>query len=272
MSKDGQLLSPARCTVEAALPEMSAVCWYHNHTVFQLHLWMISPQHGRVFRLLDFNSVWLQALNIAKAFTSAFEDEIGWLLLCFSLPLFLEQGLKSFVVESWDWRWFTKSMQIHLRPLKIQSLWCCLRFQFSFLDDDHRLLFNLHLTPSCCGALFWGVQESSGKKRNKESSDEAPIGTTTKSFFWLACLPKRAPQACFSETDTYLEVYSILGGLGTCTSLSYRWCVVTVTFPFCSSAVHEFPSDLFTTDERRKGAVALHILAVRKVVCFIFLL
>ncbi|XP_034076200.1 sodium/potassium/calcium exchanger 4 isoform X3 [Gymnodraco acuticeps] len=30
----------------------------------------------------------------------------------------------------------------------------------------------------------------------------------------------------------------------------------------CSApAVHEFPSDLFTTDERRKGAVALHILA-----------
>ncbi|XP_033991581.1 sodium/potassium/calcium exchanger 4 isoform X1 [Trematomus bernacchii] len=30
----------------------------------------------------------------------------------------------------------------------------------------------------------------------------------------------------------------------------------------CSApAVHEFPSDLFTTDERRKGAIALHILA-----------
>lgn len=31
-------------------------------------------------------------------------------------------------------------------------------FFFSLLDDDHRLFFNLHLTPSGCGAPFLGIQ------------------------------------------------------------------------------------------------------------------
>ena len=50
--------------------------------------------------------------------------------------------------------------------------------------------------------------------------------------------------------------------MGTCIPRSHAADVVTVTFPL-SSAVHEFPDDLFTNDERKGGAIMLHIVAVR---------
>lgn len=54
-----------------------------------------------------------------------------------------------------------------------------------------------------------------------------------------------------------------------CTSQSCCWCVVTVTFPL-SSAIHEFPDDLFTNNERKSGAVLLHIVAVRGLFIYFF--
>lgn len=35
-----------------------------------------------------------------------------------------------------------------------------------------------------------------------------------------------------------------------------------MTFPF-SSAIHEFPDDMFSNSERKSGAILLHIVAVR---------
>ncbi|KAF3850054.1 hypothetical protein F7725_019773 [Dissostichus mawsoni] len=43
-----------------------------------------------------------------------------------------------------------------------------------------------------------------------------------------------------------------------CSALFLAWGMSAL---LTKTAVHEFPSDLFTTDERRKGAIALHILA-----------
>jgi hypothetical protein len=38
-------------------------------------------------------------------------------------------------------------------------------------------------------------------------------------------------------------------------------CTKLVLF-LCSSALHEFPNDIFTNEDRRQGAVVLHVLCV----------
>lgn len=149
------------------LPETWAVWWYHDHTVLQLELWMMDDESSawEAFLPACFNSVWLQALNIAHAFTSVYEG-MWWLprSLFFLLPAWI--GMKSLAAEWCDilqaddqsenvfrvvWFLFENS-----KPLMLSEFPAFL--VFSLLDDDHRLFFNLHLTPSGCGAPFLGIQ------------------------------------------------------------------------------------------------------------------
>ena len=62
------------------LPETWTVWWYRDHTVLQLELWMMDDESSAWEVILPacFNSVWLQALNIAQAFTSVCEG-MWWL-------------------------------------------------------------------------------------------------------------------------------------------------------------------------------------------------
>ena len=152
-------------------------------------------------------------------------------------------------------------------------------FFFSLLDDDHRLFFNLHLTPSGCGAPFLGIQhifavldnpvkkkkKKGGKKRrwNKRRTNNSPIGATNKQ---IQCKPPEAPtpRAGRGVAGTcYLSVTLLMCGDCDISSLSLSLSL--------SSAIHEFPSDIFTNQERKSGAVLLHIAAVRSF-CFVLFL
>lgn len=43
-------------------------------------------------------------------------------------------------------------------------------------------------------------------------------------------------------------------------------CAETIFF-LCSLALHEFPNDIFTNEDRRQGAVVLHVLCVSTPLC-----
>lgn len=113
----------------AVYPETWAVWWYHDHTVFQLELWMMSPQQ---------NSVWVQ-YNWSFVMVDC--------SCCFSCSVIgcavdLKMITKRFEPFHVFWKF---SPQETVFP--------------AFMDDDHRLLFNLHLTLRGCAVIFLGKQE-----------------------------------------------------------------------------------------------------------------
>lgn len=199
--EDGQLLSPARCTVVRLCSQRSEPYgWYYDHTVLQLELWMMDDESSawEVFLPACFNSQWLQAPNIAWAFTSFLE--MWWLTLL--LFFFSSPSMKRYEVSGcWEvWHtagcWFHSSVTYcrltaisfslnknglepfqpfeNLKPLMLSVV-------FFGGVDDHRLLFHLHLTPSGCGVLFFHhkrrfIALDNESRCNKEQSNNIPNG------------------------------------------------------------------------------------------------
>lgn len=83
----------------------------------------------------------------------------------------------------------------------------------------------------------------------RKRGNNTPMEATTK---LNQCQP--------SEPKEHLRL--LLMGRKPVASLSCCSCVVTLAFSL-SSAIHEFPGDIFTNQERKSGAVLLHIMAVR---------
>lgn len=101
--EDGQLLSPARCTVVRLCSQRSEPYgWYYDHTVLQLELWMMDDESSawEVFLPACFNSQWLQAPNIAWAFTSFLEMWWLTLLLFFFFISFHEEVWSQWLLRS----------------------------------------------------------------------------------------------------------------------------------------------------------------------------
>lgn len=57
----------------------------------------------------------------------------------------------------------------------------------------------------------------------------------------------------------------------TCGSFEYLIKHLGFFFFFPFAALHEFPNDIFTNEDRRHGAVILHVLCVSFVTAFVFL-
>lgn len=137
--EDGQLFVSSQVQCGAVvLPESWAVWWYHDHTEFQLELWMMDDEpsawEGFFFFLpACFNSVWLQVPNIAQAFTS------DVMVDCLSTNRYEVIGCPV-VWRTARWRWCPKSVE-NLKPLMSE-------FLAFFWGDDHRLLFNLAFVVS----------------------------------------------------------------------------------------------------------------------------
>lgn len=121
----GQLLSWARCSEERSRSQRAEP--YGGTTIvlrssWSSGWWMISSQHGKVppppIQPACFNSVWLQVLNIARAFTSVFEDP-WWL----TVSLWI--GMKSLAAE-----WYFENFEALVR---VFFFFCF------FLGDDHGL-------------------------------------------------------------------------------------------------------------------------------------
>lgn len=130
---------------------------------------------------------------------------------------------------------------------------------FFFLSDDNTLLFNLHLIPSgCCTPFFFRYALDNPITIDKTRMARIMVLIEHPIQFSVNLFGKEHVRFLFSGRGTcYLT-----DGLPACGDFCHL---------LSSSAIHEFPDDIFTSQERKSGAVLLHIMAVRAFFClFLF--